>query len=216
MPEPNEMNSTRDHWQAIYATKAEQQTSWYRPHLDASLALIDGLDLDLAGPVIDVGGGRASLVGDLLQRGYHDLTVLDLSDAALGQSRQCLGPSGGQVRWIAGDILDTSLEAAHYALWHDRAVFHFLIDADLRRRYAAQAARAIRPRGWLLLATFAPDGPGKCSDLPVQRYDAAALAAEFRDDFEAVADLGEMHETPFGTRQPFTYLLMRRLGDAGL
>jgi SAM-dependent methyltransferase len=204
------MNSNREHWQSVYQTKAEQQTSWFRPHLDESLRLIDGLDLDKSLPVIDVGGGRSTLADDLLPRGFGDVTVLDLSPAALEESRRRLGARAESIAWLASDILEASLPAANYALWHDRAVFHFLTGHDERARYAATAARSVRPGGFLVLATFAPDGPEKCSGLPVRRHDASSLADTFSGSFAVVADSRDVHATPFGTEQPFTYVVLRR------
>jgi SAM-dependent methyltransferase len=204
------MTTNQDHWQTVYQAKSEQQTSWFRPHLDESLRLIDSLGLDKTLPVIDVGGGRSTLVDDLLARGYGDITALDLSQAALDQSRQRLGDRGASVAWIATDITQATLPATHYGLWHDRAVFHFLTDPGERARYAMLAARSMRADGYIVLATFAADGPEKCSGLPVCRYDADELAAVFAQDFERVADSRERHPTPFGTEQPFTYVVLRR------
>ena len=200
----------QQHWQAVYQGKGEAQTSWFRPHLDESLRLIDKLALAPATPIIDAGGGRSTLVDDLLARGFHDLTVLDLSIAALQASRQRLGDRGDSITWITGDVTATALPEGRFGLWHDRAVFHFLTDAEDRRRYIAQAAGAIRPGGHAIVATFAVDGPEKCSGLPVCRYDDASLAAQFADGFEVVGSSRELHRTPFATDQAFTYVVLRR------
>ena len=202
------------HWQDVYANKAEAQTSWYRPHLDLSLELIDGLGLAPFAPIIDVGGGRSTLVDDLMGRGYRDLTVLDLSEAALAQSRNRLGRIGASVHWIAGDVLEADLPAARFALWHDRAVFHFLTDEARQDRYVARVRAALQPGGHALVATFAADGPERCSGLPVCRYDGDSLAQRFGAGFERVDVRRELHRTPFDSVQPFTYLLLRRNDDA--
>jgi SAM-dependent methyltransferase len=215
--------SLHEHWQTVYQTKIEQQTSWFRQHLDQSLRLIDGQNLAHDAPIIDVGAGRSTLVDDLLVLGYTDITVLDLSGAALDQARSRVesisAADGGQaptaesaarVKWIAADILEAKLPAQHYGLWHDRAVFHFLTKSANQARYAAQAKRSIREGGLLMLATFALDGPEKCSGLPVCRYDATTLAHKFSDGFVPIADDRETHPTPFGTEQQFTYLVLRR------
>lgn len=199
------------HWQGVYASRGEGQTSWYREHLDLSLAMIDGLHLALDTPVIDVGGGRSTLVDDLLARGFRDLTVMDLSIEALGQSAARLGAVAAKVHWLAGDITLAELPAAHYGLWHDRAVFHFLISAEAQAAYIAGAAGSLSAGGYLLLATFAEDGPEKCSGLPICRYGADALATKFATHFSRITDRREIHRTPFGTDQSFTYLLLRRL-----
>jgi SAM-dependent methyltransferase len=200
----------REHWQTVYQNKGESQTSWFRPHLDESLRLIDALALAPGTPIIDVGGGRSTLVDDLLARGFRDLTVLDLSPAALEASRVRLDANGDSVTWLAGDITATALPEARFGLWHDRAVFHFLTDEADRRRYVAQAARAIRPGGYAIIATFAADGPEKCSGLPVCRYDATQLAAEFASGFTCVDSSREVHRTPFETDQAFTYVVLCR------
>jgi SAM-dependent methyltransferase len=205
------MTSRHDHWQTVYMTRGERQTSWFRPHLDESLRLIGQLPLPLDAPIIDVGGGRSTLVDDLLQRGYSDLTVLDLSEQALADSRARLGERAAAVRWLATDVLDAGLPLAHFALWHDRAVFHFLADAAERARYREQLSHAVAAGGYAVLATFAPEGPERCSGLPVCRYDAATLAAAFAPEFERIADSREMHPTPFGTEQSFTYVVLRRV-----
>jgi len=201
------------HWQQVYTSKASDAVSWYRPHLDRSLAFIDGLALAPDAPILDVGAGASTLVDDLLARGLRDVTVNDLADAALDHTRARIAalppPAQSAVRYLAGDITTLALPAAHYALWHDRAAFHFLTEPAQRRAYVAQAARSLRPGGHLLIATFALDGPERCSGLPVCRYDAAALAAEFAPHFRPIADAREQHPTPFGTTQSFLYVLLR-------
>ena len=205
------MSLAQDHWQAVYQTKSERQTSWFRPHLDESLRLIDGLGLAADAPIIDVGAGRSTLVDDLQARGFSDLTVLDVSAAALASAAERLGASADAVHWIASDVLAAELPANHYQLWHDRAVFHFLTDAADQARYVALAQRSVRAGGFLVLSTFASDGPEKCSGLPICRYDAEALAARFAAGFVVVAASRETHRTPFDTDQRFTYVVLRRL-----
>ncbi|MBK7143907.1 MAG: class I SAM-dependent methyltransferase [Xanthomonadales bacterium] len=201
------------HWQQVYTTKASDAVSWFRPHLDRSLEFIDAIALAPDAPILDVGAGTSTLVDDLLARGLRDVTVNDLADAALDHSRARIASLTPQlqhaVRFLPGDITTLALPTACYALWHDRAVFHFLTDPAQRRAYVAQAARSLRPGGHLLIATFALDGPERCSGLPVCRYDAAALAAEFAPHFRPVADAREQHPTPFGTTQSFQYVLLR-------
>jgi SAM-dependent methyltransferase len=205
---------TLEHWQTVYRDKAPAQTSWFREHLDASLRLLDGLHLPAAAPVIDVGGGRATFVDDVLARGFLDVSVLDIAEPALHEARQRLGDTAARVTWLVADITEAQLPPAHFGLWHDRAVFHFLVDADARKRYVAQAARAVRPGGYAIVATFAADGPERCSGLPVRRYDAAELAAEFHPAFERAGDAREEHSTPWETMQPFTYVVLRRTDHA--
>jgi SAM-dependent methyltransferase len=205
------MNTPAGHWQQVYGSKSEAQTSWFRPHLDESLRLIDALRLPPEAPVIDVGAGRSTLVDDLLERGFIDVTALDISHDALAQSQARLGTAGRKVRWIEANVLEAQLPPARFDLWHDRAVFHFLTEAEQRARYVALCARSLRVGGFALVATFAADGPEKCSGLPVCRYAAEALAAEFGAGFETLAHSRELHHTPFDTTQSFTYLLLRRI-----
>lgn len=203
--------SAKQHWETIYATRDEAGTSWFRPHLDESLRLIASLALPVDAAIIDVGGGRSTLVDDLLRQGFTDMTVLDIAEVALNDSRARLGERAGAVHWMAGNALAMPLPAAGFALWHDRAVYHFLTEAADRRRYLEQLTNALRPGGHAIIATFAADGPERCSGLIVRRYDADGLADEFASHFERVADSREIHPTPFGTEQAFTYTLLRRV-----
>ena len=207
------MNLRAHHWQDIYAKSEESQVSWYRPHLDTSLRLIDGLKLRADAAFIDVGAGRSTLVDDLLARGFRDVTALDVSAAALAQARRRMGLSGDLVRWMNYDVLEAKLPPDNYDVWHDRAVFHFLVNEKEQARYAEIAAQSVRGGGHLLIATFAPDGPERCSNMVVRRYDAASLAARFAPHFEPVAEEREQHRTPLGSLQPFTYLLLRRVAS---
>lgn len=204
------MSTPLEHWQGIYRDKDEAQTSWFRAHLDESLRLFDRLRLPASTPVIDVGAGRSTLADDLLARGFGDVTVLDIAESALQAARARLGAAAARVHWRAADITVADLPAAHFGVWHDRAVFHFLVDAAARQRYVERCARALRPGGYAIVATFAPDGPERCSALPVRRYDAAALAGEFAAHFELVESAREVHTTPWGATQPFTYVVLRR------
>ncbi len=202
------MNDT-SHWESVYRSRASDSVSWYRPHLDRSLAFIDALRLDADAPVIDVGAGASTLADDLLARGYRGLHLNDMADAALAHVRVRLS-ADAPVCYHVGDITSIALPSSHFALWHDRAVFHFLTDAAQRDAYVAQAARAVFASGFLLIATFAEDGPERCSGLPVQRYDAQALAAVFATHFETREAARDMHHTPAGGTQAFQYLLMQR------
>lgn len=204
------MSASREHWQSVYREKSAAQTSWFRAHLDASLRLIDGLRLDLGAALIDVGAGRSTLVDDLLARGFNDLTLLDIAEPALAESRTRLGDDAARVRWVVADVLDAPLPDSHFDVWHDRAVFHFLTEPAQRARYLRQLLRALRPGGHAVVATFAEDGPQRCSALPVCRYDIASLAAQFAPHFERCNGTRDEHRTPWGAVQPFTYVLLRR------
>jgi SAM-dependent methyltransferase len=198
------------HWEEVYTTKAPDQVSWYAPRLDRSLELILHARRPPAA-VIDVGGGASTLVDDLLRLGYGPVTVLDVSDSALQLSRARLGSDSGRVCWLAGDVIHTDLPREAYDVWHDRAAFHFLLDPADRAAYAARAARSVRKGGRLVIATFAPDGPAKCSGLEVARYDGAALASTLGPSFRLEAEARETHVTPWGAEQRFTYAVLERV-----
>jgi len=191
------------HWENVYGTKAPDAVSWYRPHLETSLALVERAAAEHSAEIIDVGGGASTLVDDLLARGYKNLTVLDISQAALDVARKRLGSAGAGVQWLAGDVTEVALPAQAYDVWHDRAVFHFLTAAEQRAAYVRQVLYAMKRGGHVIVSTFGPEGPVKCSGLDVMRYDAEALHAEFGARFRLVESSKELHQTPFGTTQQF-------------
>ncbi|HKW40965.1 MAG TPA: class I SAM-dependent methyltransferase [Gemmatimonadales bacterium] len=197
----------KSHWERIYRTKLPTQVSWYQPHVLRSLDLIRRVRPPPNGGIIDVGGGASTLIDDLLDGGYHDLTVLDLSATALAESRTRLGARAGSVRWIEADILNASLPQGRYSIWHDRAVFHFLTEPADRASYIVQVRRAVRPGGFVLVASFADDGPTRCSGLDVHRYSPETLHAEFGSPFRLIASEREEHITPAGVVQAFIYCL---------
>ena len=195
------------HWEGVYRTKRPDEVSWFTPHLETSLALIRRTGVSVDDSIIDVGGGASTLVDDLLAAGYRDVTVLDVSRAALDVARTRLGPRSSHVTWLVEDVTRAQLPGKHFALWHDRAVFHFLIDAQERERYVAQVRHAVAPGGHVIVATFGLQGPQRCSGLATSRYDADALHAVFGDDFEMVDRREERHQTPAGSEQQFIYCL---------
>ncbi len=197
------------HWENVYRTKAPDAVSWYRPHLDRSLALIESASPDRAASIIDVGGGESTLVDDLLIRGYRNLTILDVSATALDVTKLRLGEAGEKVSWLCSDITQADLPLRSFDLWHDRAVFHFLIAPEQRLAYVEVVARSVRPGGHVIVSTFGPEGPLKCSGLDVARYDADSLHGEFGERFQLIKSSKELHETPFGTTQQFLYCYCR-------
>ena len=201
--------NTKAHWETVYQSKATDEVSWYRPHLDVSLRLIEDAASDRASAIIDVGGGEATLVDDLVGRGYRDVTVLDLSQVAIDVAKHRLAAAAASVHWISGDIAQIELESARYDLWHDRAVFHFLTEAEDRTAYVRQVARAVKLGGHVAVATFGPEGPDKCSGLQVVRYDPASLHGQFGPRFRLLESVTELHETPWGAPQQFIYCLCR-------
>jgi 2-polyprenyl-3-methyl-5-hydroxy-6-metoxy-1,4-benzoquinol methylase len=199
----------RSHWERIYRQKAPDALSWYRPHLETSLALIEKAAPERSASIIDVGGGESTLVDDLLGRGYQRITVLDVSETAIDFTKRRLGPAADRVQWLAANIVDCKLAPSVYDLWHDRAVFHFLTAMDHRVAYVRQVARAVKPGGHVLVSTFGPEGPTECSGLEIVRYDAKSLHAEFGAHFRLLESSKELHHTPFGTTQQFLYCLCR-------
>jgi 2-polyprenyl-3-methyl-5-hydroxy-6-metoxy-1,4-benzoquinol methylase len=203
------MTDARSHWDSVYRTKAADEVSWYRRHLERSLAFIEAAAPDRAAAIIDVGGGESTLVDDLLARGYRDVTVLDVAPSAIAGAKARLGADARHVHWLVADITEVELPAQRYDVWHDRAVFHFLTRPEDRAAYGRQALRAVRPRGHVVVATFGPEGPQKCSGLPVVRYDANHLHEEFGAAFRLIDSATELHRTPAGVIQQFTYCFCR-------
>lgn len=200
---------TQAHWENIYVQKAPNAVSWYRPHLETSLDLIEKAAASRTTSIIDVGGGESTLVDDLLARGFENVTVLDISQTAIDTTRKRLGEASERVRWLVADIRQVDLEVSAYDVWHDRAVFHFLTAAKDRAAYVRQVARAAKPGGHVIIGTFGPEGPVKCSGLEVVRYDAESLHNEFGVHFRLLRSSKELHRTPFGTLQQFLYCYCR-------
>lgn len=202
----------QEHWEAIYGQRAVDQVSWYRPHLDRSMAFIERAALPRTAAIIDVGGGTSTLIDDLLIRGYSDLSVLDISSTAISRAKERLGSSAEAATWILADITRAELPDRRFDFWHDRAVFHFLHDVEARRRYVLAVRHSLKPGGHIVVATFGPRGPEKCSGLDVMRYSADELHREFGSPFVKVASCEEVHLTPWGTVQEFVYCYCRLVG----
>ncbi len=205
---------TKEHWENVYSTKAADEVSWFQEHARLSLQIIRDSALAPDGRIIDVGGGASTLVDDLLSAGFSKITVLDLSAAALAKAKARLGSRAASVQWLEANILDVTLPASTYDVWHDRAVFHFLTSESERHRYVEQVLHAVKPGGLVIVATFAEDGPEKCSGLPVMRYSTEGLHAEFGNTFELLGSQRESHLTPTGKEQKFVYCFCRRLGGS--
>jgi len=199
----------REHWERVYSTKAPDEVSWFRSHLETSLDLIQRAASDRSAAIIDVGGGASTLVDDLLARGYQNLTVLDISLASLEVARKRLGLAAPQVRWLHADVSQHSLPTQSYDVWHDRAVFHFLTAPEDRAAYVRNVAASVKHGGHVIVSTFGPEGPEKCSGLDVLRYDAESLHEEFGSRFTLLESSKESHQTPFGSTQQFLYCYCR-------
>ena len=204
------MSEGAAHWDAAYERGANQ-VSWFEDEARTSLDLIARAAVAPDTPVIDVGGGASPLTAELLDLGHTDLTVLDISQAALDAARARLGSRAAQVGWIRSD-LRAWRPARDYGLWHDRAVLHFLTDPGDQRHYAALVARALAAGGHAVIGTFALDGPERCSGLPVTRHSPESLAGLLGDDFETIVAQHHTHTTPGGSRQAFTWIVARRTG----
>lgn len=203
-PQRSEMES-KSHWETVYGSKSADAVSWYQPHAQQSLQLIQRIAAGKPSRVIDIGGGASTLVDDLLGQPLVAVSVLDISGAALDVARHRLADQAGRVDWIEGDITRFELAESAYDIWHDRAVFHFLTDPADRAAYVARVRRSVRPGGHVIVAAFGLDGPTQCSGLPVVRYTPDALHSQFGGDFELLEHLSEDHHTPSGAVQQFVY-----------
>ncbi len=203
------MSERGSHWDRVYATKGEAEVSWFQDSPSTSLAMIRAANSEREAAIVDIGGGASRLVDVLLQDGYRNVSVLDLSANALDAAKKRIGTAASMVHWIVADAT-TWQPAKTYDVWHDRAAFHFLTDPRDRAAYAERLRSAVAPNGHVIIATFAPDGPEKCSGLPVQRHDSASLAAELGPDFELVETRSETHRTPWNSTQAFQFSRFRR------
>ncbi len=202
----------KGHWEHTYAVKPADALGWYEPHLRTSLSWIRALTLPADSPIIDVGGGASTLVDDLLAEGHRAITVLDLSGSALSLARTRLGGAAESVTWIEGDVTVVDLPHHAYEVWHDRALFHFLVEPEQTSRYVEQVLTALRHGGHLIIGAFAPEAPPSCSGLPVQRYSTERMKSTLGDEFALVRDVKELHVTPSGVEQWYLYCHLRRKG----
>lgn len=201
------------HWEQVYRTKQPDQVSWFQAEARLSRELIERMAPARDSRIIDIGGGASTLVDGLVASGYHAITVLDIAPAALALAQSRLGAAADTVQWRADDVLRAEFPRHGYDVWHDRAVFHFLTDPADRARYVAQVRYAVRPGGTVIVATFAEDGPLRCSGLEVARYSPEALHAAFGAGFTVVERHRELHTTPSGATQAFTYCVCRTDAD---
>lgn len=201
----------KEHWETVYHTKPLETVGWYQPVPRTSLELIESLELAPPAPVIDVGGGDSYLCDHLLKSGFTDLTVLDISSAALQRARERHGREAKKICWIESDILEFTPER-RYTLWHDRATFHFLTESSQIERYLEVACQGIRPGGYLILGTFSDRGPATCSGLPVQRYSIPELEEAVAPWFKKIRGDSRYHQTPSGSLQAYTFGIFERVG----
>ncbi|SIT65919.1 Methyltransferase domain-containing protein [Ectothiorhodosinus mongolicus] len=199
------------HWETVYGTRPGESLSWYQQGGGLSLEWIQGLALPSEAGIIDVGGGMSTLIDELVAAGFTDLTVLDISEQALQQSRNRLDAAADAVEWRVEDITQAELPNDRFDLWHDRAVFHFLTEAAHREAYVQRLMRSLRPGGWVLMATFALDGPERCSGLPVVRYGPESLQETLGQGFSIIKHAAVEHMTPAGAVQNFNFCLFKSL-----
>lgn len=199
----------RKHWEDVYRQKAASEVSWYQPEARVSLGLIRRVAPDLESSIIDVGGGASTLADGLLDEGYRRVTVLDIASSAIAIAQQRLEARAREVTWVQADVLTMAFPASSFDVWHDRAVFHFLTEPGDRTSYVRQVRNAVRAGGHVIVASFASDGPHRCSGLDVMRYSPDAMHAEFGPGFSLLDSVHEDHVTPMGTTQAFVYCLCR-------
>lgn len=196
----------KQHWETVYQRQDSAEASWYQDYPQLSLQFIESAGVTPNESILDVGGGTSLLVDNLLLKGFEKLSVLDISEAAIAQSRQRLGLKADSVEWFVSDVR-SFVSPRPFSLWHDRAVFHFLVEEQDRYAYLDVLRTTLKPSGKVILATFSPDGPDSCSGLPVRRYDATMLEEELGSDFDLIESWPEEHITPDGGVQPFIYSL---------
>ena len=204
------MISQKAHWESVYKDNDPTNVSWYQEHPEISLEMIKRTGAGRSAAIIDVGGGTSTLIDDLILDGYGNITVLDISDAAIQLTKKRITNGANRVEFITADITKSHLPPAHFDIWHDRAVFHFLTNPLDREKYVEAVLRSVKPRGHVIVATFGPDGPNRCSGLDVIRYNAGTLHDEFGKNFDLLHHITEEHATPFQTQQQFIYCYCRK------
>jgi len=201
---------TKTHWDNIYSTKAENEVSWFQAYPKTSVQFLELFNLPLTANIIDIGGGDSHFVDVLLEKGYRNIWVLDISAKAIERAKQRLGIRADKVHWIVSDVIDFDFKDLHFDLWHDRAAFHFLTTDDKIDRYVSLANDAISKNGYLVLGTFSEEGPEKCSGLKVKQYSETSLQATFERSFAHIKCIYEDHITPFNTAQNFLFCSFKR------
>ena len=198
-------NSTKNHWNSIYSTKKLNQVSWYQPIPQVSLDFIESLNFSKDAPILDVGGGDSFLCDNLIELGYSNITVLDISDVAIQRAKKRLGNNANKVSWIVSDILNFEPKEK-YAIWHDRAVFHFLRENENINKYLNSLLEGLVENGRMILGAFAENGPTRCCALDVKRYSFEDFNSLFSNGFTIVKTQNSIHKTPFDTEQSFNFI----------
>jgi SAM-dependent methyltransferase len=204
-------NSEKIHWENIFSTKAEDEVSWFQPYPKTSIEFLELFDLPLTANIIDIGAGDSHFVDVLLERGYQNIWVLDISAKAIERLQKRLGDQAQKVHWVVSDITEFQ-PTVQFDFWHDRAAFHFLTTDEKIYRYVDIAEHAVKKGGYLILGTFSEQGPTKCSGLEIKQYSEASMSARFEVNFERIKCIQEDHTTPFNTVQNFLFCSFKRLG----
>lgn len=202
----------KQHWENVYGTKAEDDVSWFQTYPKTSMEFVESLPVDLSVNIIDIGGGDSRLVDALLDKGYQNIWVLDISAASIERAKKRLGANAAKVHWIVSDVIEF-IPPVKYHVWHDRAAFHFLTTEDKIAGYISIAENAIPQGGYLVLGTFSENGPTKCSGLEIKQYSEASMTTRFADSFEKLRCITEDHQTPFNITQNFTFCSFKRRYD---
>jgi 2-polyprenyl-3-methyl-5-hydroxy-6-metoxy-1,4-benzoquinol methylase len=201
--------SEQKHWDKVYSTKAEEELSWFQLYPKTSMEFVELFNLPLTANIIDIGGGDSHFVDTLIDKGYQNIWVLDISARAIERAKQRLGKKASRVNWIVSDIIDFE-SSVRFDFWHDRAAFHFLTTEDKIYKYVSIAEDAIKKDGCLILGTFSESGPTKCSGLDIMQYSEASMSARFEIAFDRVKCVQEDHLTPFNTAQSFLFCSFKK------
>ncbi|HET9825445.1 MAG TPA: class I SAM-dependent methyltransferase [Chitinophagaceae bacterium] len=202
--------NTKEYWENIFQTKTEDQMSWFQPYPKTSVEFLNLFNLPLSANIIDVGAGESHLVDVLLERGYKNIWVLDISTEAIEQTKRRLGQKSKKIHWINADVTEFDFNRLQFDFWHDRAAFHFLTDEEKICKYVSVAEHAISEGGYLILGTFSEQGPKQCSGLEITQYSERSMSARFEVGFERIKCIHEDHITPFNTVQNFLFCSFKR------
>lgn len=201
--------NSKEHWENVYQTKAENEVSWFQPYPKTSIAFLESFHLPLDANIIDMGGGNSHLVDALLEKGYQNIWVLDIAAKAIEKAKQRLGEKGNRVHWIVSDVTKF-IAPVQFDCWHDRATFHFFTSEEKISQYVSIAEKAIKQNGRLIISTFSEQGPKKCSGLHIKQYSEIAMAKRFENAFEKINCIQEDHITPLNTAQHFLFCIFKR------
>jgi ubiquinone/menaquinone biosynthesis C-methylase UbiE len=202
-------NVRKEHWENVFANKQETEVSWFQPYPKTSIEFVKLFDLPLDANIIDIGGGDSHFVDALLEEGYKNIWVLDISENALSRAKKRLGDNANKVNWVVSDIIDF-IPPVEFDFWNDRAAFHFLTTEENMNKYVAIAERGIKARGVLILGTFSETGPTKCSGLEIKQYSENSMSSRFELSFDRVKCITEEHQTPFNSIQNFLFCSFKK------